>query len=285
MQARVRVVIVNYNAGPLLLDCVRRAVQSSLPVEVRVVDNASSDGSIEALSGAGLDPEKLTIVANADNLGFAAACNQGLSGWKGDYALLLNPDCLVEADTIERMMSLLDSHPEAGMAGCLVLNPDGTEQRGCRRHRPSLVNALKLALGGKGFNLANSPLPEQVVPVDAISGAFMMVRESAMTEVGLLDEGYFMHCEDLDWCRRFHSAGWTILFDPTVQVRHDKGTCSTGKPVEVEWHKHKGMLRYYRKFLWPHYPRVLGVLIYPAVLIRFGVKSLAHGLARFFRRR
>jgi hypothetical protein len=107
------------------------------------------------------------------------------------------------------------------------------------------------------------------VAVDAISGAFMLVRRRALATVGPLDEGYFLHCEDLDWCERFRRAGYVVLFVPDVTVVHHKGTSSRGRPMRVLWHMHRGMVRYYGKFLRDSYPRPLSWLVVAGVWLRF----------------
>jgi GT2 family glycosyltransferase len=124
------------------------------------------------------------------------------------------------------------------------------------------------------------PLPEKPVYKEAISGAFMLVRRSAMEDVGLMDEGYFLHCEDLDWCMRFRQKGWKILFVPDVEVIHAKGVCSHPRPVRVEWHKHKGMVRFYRKFFRHQYPFLLMWCVIGAVWLRFGVLAVLFTLRR-----
>jgi GT2 family glycosyltransferase len=123
-------------------------------------------------------------------------------------------------------------------------------------------------------------LPTSPVAVEAISGAFMLVRRSALETVGPWDSGYFLHCEDLDWCMRFKQAGYRILFVPDVVVSHAQGGCSQGRAVFVEWHKHKGMLRFYRKFYRESYPLALMALVYLAVWLRFAAKALALTLRR-----
>ena len=214
----ISVVTVNFNAGPLLARSVRAALASTEPVEVIVVDNGSTDGSVEALRGAlGGDP-RVRILSQGRNTGFAAACNTGMRESRGELVLLLNPDCIVGADTLATVRAALNAAPEAGMAGCLLLNEDGTEQEGCRRSVPTPGRAFVRAFGlarlrrragamGGDFVLSDQPLPAAPVEVDAISGAFMMVRREALDAVGPLDEAYFMHCEDLDWCMRFRQSG------------------------------------------------------------------------------
>ena len=115
----------------------------------------------------------------------------------------------------------------------------------------------------------SQPLPERPVEVEAISGACMMARREAVDDVGLWDEGYFLHCEDLDWCMRFRSKGWKILFVPSARVTHYLGVSSKSRPVFVEWHKHKGMMRFYRKFFKRQYPLGLMGLVAVGVWLRF----------------
>ena len=279
------IITVNFNAGELLAACARAALLSTAPVELVVVDNASTDDSMDRLRAAvGGDP-RLSVIAAGDNLGFARASNLGLGSSRGDHALFLNPDCLVAPDTIARMRAVMAAHPEAGMAGCLVLNPDGSEQAGCRRAVPtpwrSLVRTLGLARLFPGhrdvfddFVLAGRPLPAGPTPVEAISGAFMLVRRSALEQVGVLDEGYFLHCEDLDWCMRFRAAGYAILFVPDVTVVHHKGRSGRDRPLRVLWHMHRGMLRFYGKFFRDRYPLPLMWLVYIGVWLRFAAGAL-----------
>ncbi|WP_372522792.1 NAD-dependent epimerase/dehydratase family protein [Sulfuricaulis sp.] len=275
------VTIVNFNGGSLLTESVRSVLASSVAVELLVADNGSTDGSLELLRRSVGSDARLHIIENHRNLGFAHACNLLLTQARGDYLLVLNPDALIQPDTLERMAKALQTRPDAGMAGCLIRNPDGSEQAGCRRAVPtpwrSLVRVLYLHRlfphhpYFRGFVLTRKPLPSSPVPVEAISGAFMLVRREALEQVGPLDEGYFMHCEDLDWCMRFRQAGWQILFVPDVEVVHYKGTCSQGRPIFVEWHKHKGMVRFYRKFFRHQYPLPLMALVAVAVWTRFGL--------------
>jgi len=266
---QVSIVVVNHNGGPLLQRCLERALASTVAVEVILVDNASTDGSLAAarrLPG-------VHCLENRYNLGFARAANQGLARARAPWRLLLNPDCLLEPDTLARMLSELEGHPRVGMAGCRILDPDGREQRGCRRRLPDLGRGLAKALGktrgATAMDLHRQPLPEGPIEVEAISGAFMLVRAEALAQVGGLDEGYFLHCEDLDWCKGFQDAGWRILFVPQVEVVHHQGQCSQAKPLRVSWHKHRGMARYYRKHLAPHHPWPLRYLVLGAIGLRF----------------
>jgi len=279
---KISVIIVNYNAGAELARCVSSVAQAKIDLEIIVVDNASQDESIHQLRAQFPQESRLTVLPNAKNLGFAVACNQGSRVAGGDFLLYLNPDCVVEPETMQVLLNCLQNDPQVGMAGGLILNPDGSEQRGCRRAVPTPWKSLVNSLGLQGlsrlnprifsdFRLDQEPLPVQAVAVDAISGACMLVRREALADVGPLDEGYFLHCEDLDWCMRFRQRGWKIMFVPQARLYHSKGACSSSRPIFVEWSKHKGMVRFARKFFADHYPRPVFWLIWLGIWLRFGL--------------
>jgi len=276
------VIIVNFNGGKLLTHCVKSVLQSTVPVQVLVSDNHSSDGSIDFLNSE-IQDSRLYVQMNGRNLGFAKGANAVLSLATGEFILFLNPDCMMQSDIIEVMLREMNKRPEVGMAGCLILNLDGTEQAGCRRRVPtparSLIRVFRLDypfpfLKDKGIVPHHETLPKEPVEVEAISGAFMLTRRSALADTGPMDEGYFLHCEDLDWCMRFREKGWKILFVPNVEISHAKGECSYPRPVRVEWHKHKGMIRFYRKFFRHQYPLVLMWCVICMVWLRFAVVAV-----------
>jgi len=286
---KVSIIIVNFNGGSLLTDCVRSALQSSVPVELLISDNGSTDGSIELLEE-NIHDDRLHIHRNGKNLGFSAANNRMIPASSGDFFLFLNPDGLIRPNTLEQMCLQMDEHPDVGMSGCLVRNSDGSEQAGCRRRVPTPWRTLvrifhlgKLFPNHEKFEdiaLSQKPLPEGSVEIEAISGAFMLVRRTALEQVGMLDEGYFLHCEDLDWCMRFRKKGWKILFVPNVDMEHEKGSCSKGRAIRVEWHKHKGMLRFYLKFFRHQYPLPLMLMVIAAVWGRFLVIVIVENIKR-----
>ncbi len=272
--------MVNYNAGPLLADCVRTGLQQV--AEVIVVDNASSDGSMEALAECFPSESRLKMIHSERNLGFSAGCNLGAGSAEGTYILFLNPDCVLQPGSLQRMVEVLEANPAAGMLGGLLIDPDGAEQGGGRRAVPTPWRSLVRATGLYrfadrwpslffDFHLHKQPLPDAPAEVEAVSGALMLVRREAMEDVGPWDEGYFLHCEDLDWCMRFRQKGWKILFVPDAPVVHQKGSCSQSRPVFVEWHKHKGMVRFYRKFFRHQYPGALMWLVALGIWLRFGL--------------
>lgn len=272
------VVIVNYNARMLLTDCVL-SVFSAGATRAIVVDNHSSDGSLEYMEHM-IKSDGLIVIRNGENLGFAAACNIGARASSSPQVLFLNPDSVLAPDALFRMVAVLQVSPEVGMVGGFLCNPDGTEQPGGRRVFPTPKRAFMRAFGlsrlarffpevFSDFLLHQEPLPSAPAVVDAISGACMLVKRAAMDDVGLWDGAYFLHCEDLDWCMRFKLKGWKILFVPDAQVTHVWGACSRLRPFFVEWHKHSGMLRFYKKFFRHQYPGILWGLVVVGVWLRF----------------
>jgi len=280
------VIIVNYNAGNLLSSCVASVVAEGAG-HIIVIDNASSDRSLVELQTDFPSAPWLRIIRNDKNLGFAKACNLGIKAWNGRYLLFLNPDSTLTPGALARMIGVLGSNDSIGMVGGFLCGPDGLEQPGGRRVLPTPRRAFMRACGlsrvGKvfprlmsDFLLHLEPLPSTPVSVEAISGACMLVKREAMEAVGLWDEGYFLHCEDLDLCMRFRRQGWKILFVPDAKVIHYQGACSHARPIFVEWHKHRGMVRFYRKFFRHQYPGVLMCLVVVGVWVRFGMLVAYH---------
>lgn len=276
----VSLIIVNYNSGNFLLACVSSAL--SQVDEVVVVDNASRDHSLLQLEAAFLSEPKLLVVRNRKNLGFAAGCNIGSKQVTGKYSLFLNPDCVLEPGSVKQLLETLERYPDVGMVGGLLLNPNGTEQPGGRRAVPtpwrSFVRAFGLSRFADrwprlffDFHLHKQPLPTHPIEVEAISGACMLVRRAAMHDVGHWDEGYFLHCEDLDLSMALQGKGWKIMFVPEARIVHDKGGCSRSRPLFVEWYKHRGMMRFYRKFFQHQYPGPLMWLVALGIWLRFGL--------------
>ena len=281
MSHTLSTIIVNYNAGSLLRKCVDSLLACPLDIEIIVVDNASSDASLDGLQ----DLSQVCVIRNPVNMGFAAACNIGVQASSAPFLLFLNPDCFFQPDAIAPLLAGLQSGDRVGMVGGLLVNEDGTEQGGGRRAVPTPWRSIVRAFGLQrfanrwpklfyDFHLHKQPLPDGPIEVEAISGACMLVKREVMEDVDLWDEGYFLHCEDLDWCMRFRQKGWKILFVPDARISHALGACSQSRRVFVEWHKHKGMLRFYRKFFRHQYPGMLMGLVVAGVWLRFGLAAV-----------
>ena len=287
----ISAIIVNYNAGPLLRRCVDSLLACPLDIEIIVVDNASHDGSLDGLP----ESRHVSIVRNPANVGFAAACNIGVRAASARSLLFLNPDCFFQPGAVAPLLAGLQSGEHVGMVGGLLLNVDGTEQRGARRAVPTPWRSFVRAFGlhrfadrwprlFDDFHLSEQPLPEGAIEVEAISGACMLVTREVLNDVGLWDEGYFLHCEDLDLCMRMRQKGWKILFVPDARIVHALGACSHSRPVFVEWHKHKGMVRFYRKFFRHQYPGPLMGLVIVGVWLRFALAATYLTARRVLRR-
>ncbi len=225
------VVIVNYNVREFLRHALvsLRKASRGLRVELIVVDNASDDGSAEMVRR---EFPSVRLIASRTNLGFARGNNAGLKHARGEFVLLINPDTIVQEDTLRTMVAFMRTHPDAGLAGCTILNPDGSLQLACRRSFPTpWVAFTKIAglstlfsrtrLFGQ-YNLTYRD-PDDTYVVDAVSGAFMMIRREALEKVGGLDEQFFMYGEDLDWCYRIQQAGWLIYYVHSTKIIHYKG--------------------------------------------------------------
>ncbi len=285
------VVIVNYNAGPLLEECIASVLAENAGRLV-LVDNASHDDSLRRVEICHGSHERLVILRNSNNIGFAAACNLGAQQCLQPYILFLNPDTVLQPGAIAGMLQALTHSKERGMAGGQLCNLDGSEQPGGRRVFPTPRRAVVRALNLSGlarvsprwfsdYLLHREALPCTPVNVEAISGACMLVKREALDSVGGWDEGYFLHCEDLDLCMRFRLEGWKVCFVPQVKVFHAWGACSRARPIFVEWHKHRGMLRFYGKFFRKHYPSPLSWGICIGVWMRFGFMVGYHMMKRF----
>ena len=291
--APVSVIIVNYNAGALLLDCVDEALAQAR--QVIVVDNGSSDASMELLTEKfGAEP-RLIMHHAGKNLGFAAGCNLGLGFATQKHFLFLNPDSILGEGALRRMVEVLEGNATTGMVGGRLINPDGSEQGGGRRAVPtpwrSFVRAFGLSRFGSrwpklfsDFYLHTQPLPETPIEVEAISGALMLVKRAVLEQEGGWDESYFLHCEDLDLCQRFRRDGWKILFVPDAEVLHYHGHCGRSRPIFVEWHKHKGMMRFYRKFFRHQYPGILMWLVVFGVWFRFALIAVFYSVRMTLKR-
>jgi GT2 family glycosyltransferase len=276
--APVTVVIVNHNADGLLIDCLDSALSQAS--EVVLVDNASQPEPFERLIARFDSDSRLQVIRSAENRGFAAGCNLGAELSTQPYLLFLNPDCILIAGSLNRLCAAIQDHPGTALAGGLLTYANGREQGGGRRAVPtpwrSFVRAFGLARLSKrwpklfnDFHLHQQPLPQAPIAVEAISGACMLVSRQAVHDFGLMDEGYFLHCEDLDLCMRARQHGWQILFVPDARIVHHKGGCSRERPVFVEWHKHRGMIRFYQKHFRHQYPAGLMGLVVAGVGLRF----------------
>lgn len=255
MKTIVDVVIVSFRCRELLKDCLASLARSTSDVQLRVVvvDNASHDGTVSMVR------ERfpwVEVKEQAGNFGFARSVNCALEECSGDFVLLLNPDTRLEVGVLERLLAKMRVEPSIGMIGCRLVRSSGEFDHASKRDLPSRADAISYVLNGI---LRWDRRPRYLAPdvdefgcgdVGAISGAFMLVRRTAVLEVGLLDERYWMYGEDLDWCNRFWRQNHRIHYCGNVSILHVKGG-SAGKirGGKTNWHFHRSLWLYYRDYL------------------------------------
>lgn len=288
----LEIVVVSYRCRELLVACLASIDAHPYtrgPLTVTVVDNASADGTAEAVRDGF---PRVDFVALPGNVGFSKANNLALRATRAEQVLLLNPDTEVWAGVLDAMSDFLAANPRAAVAGCRLVRRDGSFDHAAKRSIPSVADALRYFRpggprggggGGGGRGASSRYLAPQVDehaigPVDAVNGAFMLVRREAMARVGLLDAGFFMYGEDLDWCTRFRRAGWDVLYNGTVTMLHVKGaTAGSHRRLRQNAAFHRSMGRFYRRHLGGEH-----VLLDGAVYAGIGAKlalSVCHSAA------
>lgn len=280
---QLSIIIVNYNVKELLeqsLVSIRKA-SKDLRTELFVVDNASTDGSVEFIRS---NFPEVHLIANRENIGFAAANNQAMKQAAGSYFLLLNPDTVVQEDTFSVIMRFLEQRRDCGMVGCKILNPDGTLQLACRRSFPTpwvgftrIIGLSRLFPRSRIFGKYNLTYldPDQTYEVEAISGSFMCVRREVVDQVGYLDEAFFMYGEDLDWCYRIHEAGWKIFYLPETKIIHFKGESSKQTDIDLKLMFYRAMELFVQKHYHSKYFYVPQWFLTTGILLRAGMTFLA----------
>jgi N-acetylglucosaminyl-diphospho-decaprenol L-rhamnosyltransferase len=266
-------VVVSHGAEELLRRCLR-SLEEHAPVggmRVTVVDSGSPDKTPEMVER---EFPSVRLVRRG-NIGFAAANNLALRESEAEAILLLNPDTEVYAGTLDAALARLRSEERIGMVGVRLVTETGELDHACKRSFPTPLSALAHFTGLGRADGASSALSQyrathlgedEPGEVDAVNGAFMLVRAAAVREVGLLDQGYWLYMEDLDWCRRFWQAGWRVFYEPAGVALHVKGGSSGARRAprqEVAFHR--GMGRFYRRFEAPRHNPLLNAAVYAGI--------------------
>ncbi|MER3546333.1 MAG: glycosyltransferase family 2 protein [Rhodanobacteraceae bacterium] len=255
--AAVSVLIVTADSGADVRECVACVLGSSVDVELILIDNASRDGVPQAIQREYANDARVRVLFNDRNFGFGPAVNRGAKLAHADALLILNPDCMLERDTIEKLLEVRRGHPDAGIIGAVVCHENGEPDPASRRRDPLLRRSLVTLSGLSQRESRDSkyagidvpgPIPDQTIEAENVSGALMLIARAVFARLGGFDESYFLHCEDLDLCRRVRDAGCKVLLAGGVHVLHRKGGSSAHRPVFVSRHKHRGMWRWFRKF-------------------------------------
>lgn len=271
---KLSVIIVNYNVKYHLEQCIRSVQKASegLSADIWVVDNASSDGSMDYLQP--LFPD-IHFISNTENVGYSRANNQAIRESKGEYVLLLNPDTIVAEDTLKGCVDFLDAHPKVGATGVRMLNADGTFAPESRRGLPTpFTSFCKMtglsALFPKSRTFGKYYMKyldaDEANPIEVISGAFNMLRRKALDEVGLLDEKFFMYGEDIDLSYRMLLRGWQNYYIP-YSILHYKGESTQKSSFRYVHVFYNAMLIFFNKHFGKKY-FLIGYLIQLAVVFR-----------------
>jgi N-acetylglucosaminyl-diphospho-decaprenol L-rhamnosyltransferase len=283
------IVIVSYRCEGLLRDCLAslRAHPPGREMGVHVVDNASGDGTAEMVRR---EFPEVQLTACGRNLGFSAANNVAIRESDAEYVLVLNPDTRLTAGALDRMLDLMGDRPGIGISGPRLELEDGSFDHAAKRSFPTPLSALGHFTGfgrrRETGTLAAYRAPEvESGPVDAVNGAFMLIRAEALEQVGAFDEGYWMYMEDLDLCYRFAQAGWLTWYEPSATVIHVKaGTSGTERSLRLNRAFHYGMYRFYRK----HYAADRGVMtnfaVYCGIAVKLALSAMRSSVRRARRR-
>ena len=267
----VAAVVVSHESQASIEACLARLRAATGIAEIRVVDNASTDDTVAVVQRHALEDARLRCIANPDNPGFATACNQGAADSSAPWLAFVNPDCMVEADTFEALLRHAGTLGGEVLLGADLVDGDGTRDGAARRNDPDFAAMLRGPLSaGRGRPL-DVAVDEAVAlqPVEALSGALMLMPRALFDRIGGFDAGYRLHAEDLDLCRRARMAGATVAVANDVRVLHLRGVSSRSRPFFVEWHKHRGLWRYFSRFEAPARGPLLRAGVWLAVWARW----------------
>jgi N-acetylglucosaminyl-diphospho-decaprenol L-rhamnosyltransferase len=263
--ALVTVLIVNWNTRALVTQCLRTVADNARQMEsgqvhILVVDNGSSDASVEAVTHEFPDVE---VIANEDNVGFAAANNQGLSASTSEFVLLLNSDTLLSEGVLAELTQFMQNHPRVGVVGCQLVNSDGTPQASVADF-PSLLSAIT----GNDFRQHRRLFINDALEVDAIVGACLMVRRRAIEQVGPMDDAFTFFAEEMDWCYRMRQHGWLVCWLPSARVIHLLGQSRKQRPWFAYMNLHRSRILFFRKHYGPARAHILRLGYVGAAIIK-----------------
>ena len=249
--ADIGVVVVTHRSAATIDDCLSRLRAADGVVAIRVIDNASDDGSLTIVQRHAAGDARVRFIANPDNPGFAVACNQAATalldtGNPITWLAFVNPDCLVEVDSLVQLRTHARQLDGNALVGADLVGEDGVRDPAARRRDPEFSAMLRSPAAAKlGVPV---DVRRSLQRVDAVSGALMLLPRILFERVGGFDTGYRLHAEDLDLCRRVREAGAIVAVANDVRVVHVRGVSSRSRPLFVEWHKHRGLWRWFCKF-------------------------------------
>ena len=244
--AGIAAVVVTYQSNETIDSCLRRLRDADGVVQIRVVDNGSADETLAIVQRHAAADPRLHFIANPDNPGFGVACNQGAADCDAPWLAFVNPDCFVSEDSLERLHAHAVAIDGEALLGADLVDETGERDAAARRHDPDFGHMLRAA----STSQLDAPYDrtQTLQTVDATSGALMFMSRSLFARIGGFDECYRLHAEDLDLCRRARDAGAVVAVANDVRVVHLRGVSSRNRPWFVEWHKHRGLMRYFDRY-------------------------------------
>ncbi len=284
--ANVSAIVVSYRTGDVLFDCLLALHEDPAIDEIVIVDNGNPDDTLLRIADAYGKSPKVKLVGEGQNRGFAAGVNLGAKTAKGERLLVINPDAVLQPGSVAAFEAARADQAEPVVVGGKIYGVDGVEQRGGRRRRLTMRSAAVTFLGmnwlrrfNPGFvniNLNTEPEPEGPTPMEAVSGALMYLSRAGFDRLGGFDDGYFMHVEDLDLCRRAEADGGAVIYTPLAKAMHH-GATSEAPKAAVERYKAAGLNRYFRKFAETQAERTAAVLLGPMISFALVMRARFRG--------
>lgn len=278
------IIIVNYKTYELTKNAIKSVLETvKSSYEIFVVDNNSQDGSYEKLKFKfknEIANEKIKLIANKSNQGFAAANNIAIKKSKGNFILLLNSDTVTKEDSIDMCFNYIKNHDDVGAIGCKILLPNGDLDKAAKRSFPNPKNSFYKLFGfskinkrskSNNYNLDDLD-PNGIYEVDSLVGAFMLVRKKTINQIGLLDEDYFMYGEDIDWCYRIKKAEWKIIYYGKVEIIHYKGSSSKKQKSKLIYEFYRAMYLFYSKHYTNKYSLLTKIVMYLGIFLLLIIK-------------
>jgi N-acetylglucosaminyl-diphospho-decaprenol L-rhamnosyltransferase len=272
----ISVIVVTYRSEETIDACLHRLRAAEGVAAIRVVDNASTDSTLAIVQRHAVADARVRFIANPDNPGFGTASNQGAFVCTSTWLAFVNPDCLVEPDTLARLCTLAQTSMQADgrevLIGADLVDEAGVRDGAARRRDPDFYAMLGSKSARRLDIAADDMRALQYVP--AASGALMCVRRDFFERLRGFDQDYRLHAEDLDLCRRVREAGGVVAVANNVRVVHVRGVSSRSRPWFVEWHKHRGLAHYFRKFEARQRNPLVRLCVYAMIWVRFPFAAL-----------
>jgi GT2 family glycosyltransferase len=274
--------VVSYRTGEVLFDCLQALTADADVAEIILVDNGNPPDTLARLDDCFGRSGKLKITGSGENRGFAAGVNLGARMATGNRLLILNPDAILQPGSIAALEAARTGQAEPVVVGGKIHGKDGVEQRGARRRRLTLQSAAVTFLGMGwlrsmnpafvNINRNTEPEPAGPVPMDAVSGALMYMSRAGFERLGGFDEGYFLHVEDLDLCRRAEADGGSVIYTPHARAMHH-GATSDAPAIAVEQHKAAGLRRYFSKFAETQGEQTAAMIVAPLISLALVLRA------------